>query len=55
MEIEDWRGSTETKEEERLIEYDDDHYLIKEERMPDGRTKLILKEKDSGEIVERMV
>lgn len=54
VEIGDWRGSTEIEEEQRLIEYDEDHYLVKEERMPDGRTKLILKEKDSGEIVQKV-
>ena len=28
--------------------------LIKEERMPDGQTKLILKEKAGGRVVERL-
>ena len=32
---------------------DQHHVLIKQERMADGRTKLILKERDSGTIVER--
>ncbi|MEM7511325.1 MAG: gfo/Idh/MocA family oxidoreductase, partial [Bacteroidota bacterium] len=34
--------------------YDEDHYYIKEELLPDGRKKLILKEKESGKIVERV-
>jgi hypothetical protein len=37
-----------------LTEYDQRHYLIKEETMPDGKIKLILKEKESGRIVERI-
>jgi len=32
---------------------DEGHVLIKQERMADGRTKLILKQRDSGRIVER--
>jgi predicted dehydrogenase len=37
-----------------LPDYDAAHYLIKEERMPDGKTKLILKEKASGRVVEHV-
>ena len=37
-----------------LTEFDAAHLLIKEERMPDGKTKLILKEKASGRVVERV-
>ena len=37
-----------------LTEYDAAHLLIKEERMPDGKIKLILKEKTSGRVVERV-
>jgi predicted dinucleotide-utilizing enzyme len=33
--------------------YDDEHLLIKEETMPDGGVKLILKHKASGKIVQR--
>lgn len=55
VELEDWRGLAEVEEEERLTEYDEAHYLVKEEKMPDGRSKLILKEKDSGEIVQKVV
>jgi hypothetical protein len=32
---------------------DEGHVLIKQERMADGRTKLIPRERDSGRIVER--
>ena len=33
---------------------DDQYFLIKEEVMPNGETKLILKDKDTGEITQRV-
>ncbi|UCF97979.1 MAG: Gfo/Idh/MocA family oxidoreductase [Spirochaetaceae bacterium] len=50
--LEEWRGGEGAGVDVGSTEYDDKHYLIKEETMPDGKTKLILKEKDSGRIVE---
>jgi len=35
-------------------DFDREHLLLKRELMPDGRTKLILKHKGSGRIVERI-
>jgi hypothetical protein len=55
VELELWRGAEGAKERDGLVDYDQKHYLIKEETMPDGKTKLILKEKSSGRIVERIV
>lgn len=55
VELELWRGKSE--EESRssgFREYDNDHWLIKEEKMPDGRNKLILKEKISGKVLQRI-
>jgi predicted dehydrogenase len=46
--LDDWRGSNEAGGGAVLTDYDDEHYLIKEERMPDGSTKLILKHKTTG-------
>ena len=51
--LDDWRGSVETKLGPSLVEYDADHFLIKREVLPDGRTKLILKDKASGRIIQR--
>lgn len=54
--LEVWRGQSE--EESRwsgFREYDKDHWLIKEEKMPDGRNKLILKEKASGKVLQRVM
>jgi len=55
VEIEDWRGSEEVEKLQAARDYDEEHLLIKRERMPDGRDKLILKEKKSGRVVERVV
>lgn len=53
--IEDWRGLDEVETAEKLKEYDEQNFLIKEEVMPDGKTKLILKEKTSGKIVQKII
>jgi predicted dehydrogenase len=53
--LEDWRGDTEADTSGVLREYDEQHYLIKEEKMPDGRVKLILKEKVGGKVVQKVV
>jgi predicted dehydrogenase len=53
--LEDWRGSEEIGPDVRPAEYDREHFLIKREKMPDGRTKLILKEKATGSIVQRVI
>lgn len=51
VEIQDWRGSSSTAEKvSDLKDYDTGHYLIKEERMPNGNLKVILKDKKTGEI-----
>ena len=50
VEIQDWRGGPAPLEELQLKEYDPEHYLIKEEKMPDGRLKIILKHKQTGSI-----
>ncbi len=52
--LEDWRGDTEVSSNGVFKDYDADHYLIKEEKMPDGRQKLILKEKSSGKVIQRI-
>ena len=54
VEIEDWHES-ELAEENTIKDYDADHFLIKEEIMPDGVTKLILREKSSGKIIRKVV
>ena len=50
VEIEDWRGKGAGGLDTTLKDYDADHFLIKEERMPNGKLKIILKHKSTGEI-----
>ena len=38
---------------QKLREFDADHFLIKKEKMPDGRVKVILKQKVGGRVIER--
>jgi hypothetical protein len=54
VELEEWRGSERTGKGPRLNDYDDNYYLIKEEKIPDGTVKLILKDKLSGKIIQRI-
>jgi len=53
--LDDWRGADESDSGVKMSEYDAEYYLIKEEKMPDGHTKLILKEKSSGKIVQKVL
>jgi predicted dehydrogenase len=53
--LDDWRGKTGVTKDSHLIEFDADHYLVKEEMTHYGTKKLILKEKATGKIVERIV
>jgi len=55
VEIEDWRGLQHEETATESREYDELHDLIKSERLPDGREKLILRQKTSGRIVEKVL
>jgi len=55
VKLDDWRGRTGLSKESHLTEYDADHYLVKEEITHYGAKKLILKNKHSGNIVERIL
>jgi predicted dehydrogenase len=52
--LDDWRGVAEAESEVAHVEYDAQHWLIKFERMPDGRRKLILKDKQTGAVIQRV-
>jgi len=54
VELFEWRGKQETEEISGLKSFDEDHYLIKTERMPDGKTKTILKNKKTGDITQKI-
>jgi hypothetical protein len=53
VELKEWRGKTEVEPLSAFVEYDVNHWLVKEELLPDGRKKVILKEKVSGKIIQR--
>lgn len=53
VELEIWRGSEEVKKGPKMVDYDEEYFLIKEEILPNGTVKLILKDKKSGEIIQR--
>lgn len=55
VELEIWRGADDIDSGVTASEYDDQYLLIKEEKMPDGKVKLILKEKATGKIVQKIL
>ena len=55
VQLEIWRGKTGVHKDAHLTEFDKDHYLIKEEVTHYGTKKLILKNKQSGKILEKIV
>ncbi len=50
-----WRGKEESTQNKEHTSYDDDHWLVKEEITHYGARKLILKEKSSGRIFEKVL
>ncbi|WP_316814405.1 Gfo/Idh/MocA family oxidoreductase [Pedobacter heparinus] len=50
-----WKGEESVRVGDNSIDYDEDYYLIKEEKLPDGTTKVILKSKETGEVIRRTV
>jgi hypothetical protein len=55
IELEDWRGADQIEEGLQLADYDEAHFLIKEEIMPDGKRKVILREKATGKVVQKVM
>jgi predicted dehydrogenase len=49
----DWRGEEATEEKHALVSFDDTYYLVKEEILPNGDQKIILKNKLTGEIIQK--
>jgi predicted dehydrogenase len=52
--LDDWRGKSDAATTGGHVEYDARHWLIKMERMPDGRRKLILKDKETGAVTSHL-
>jgi predicted dehydrogenase len=54
VELKEWRGAEKVEPLTAFVEYDTDHWLVKTEVLPDGREKIILKNKASGEITQKI-
>jgi predicted dehydrogenase len=54
IDLKEWRGGKVNAGEAALKDYDPQHFLIKEEKMADGRLKIILKDKNNGKISQRI-
>ena len=50
VQVKDWRGGTVNVEGAGMKDFDAEHFLIKEEKMPEGKVKIILKNKKTGKI-----
>ncbi len=55
VELDIWRGKTGVTKKTSLTDYDSDYYLVKEETTHYGAKKLILKNKHSGKIEEKIL
>ncbi len=55
VKLDDWRGRTGVTKDSHLVEYDADHYLVKEEMTHYGAKKVILKNKQTGKISEKVM
>ncbi|HNP24177.1 MAG TPA: Gfo/Idh/MocA family oxidoreductase [Panacibacter sp.] len=55
VELAVWRGKEGLTKDNHLVEYDTDHYLIKEEMTHYGAKKVIIKNKHSGKIEEKIL
>jgi predicted dehydrogenase len=55
VQLDDWRGKTGLTKEGHLVEYDANHYLIKEEMTHYGAKKVIIKNKQTGKIEEKII
>ena len=53
VQLEEWRGDTDTSTTLSYTSFDAQYYLIKEEILPDGTKKIILKDKSTGEVIRK--
>lgn len=52
--IPSWRGRENVESISVQRDFDDEHFLVKKERMPDGTTKVIIRNKATGEMSQRI-
>lgn len=50
VDLQEWRGAEGVEKISAHRSYDEDHWLIKQEKMPDGTCKVILKNKQTGAV-----
>jgi len=55
IQLDTWRGAESSDKNNILTDYDTEHYLIKDEVTHYGTRKLILKNKTSGKIIEKVI
>lgn len=55
VQLDIWRGKTGVGKDSHLTEYDADHYFVKEEMTHYGAKKVILKNKQSGKFIEKIL
>lgn len=55
VQLEVWRGKEGVGKDSHLTEYDAEHYLVKEEVTHYGAKKVILKNKQTGKIIEKVM
>ena len=53
VQLDVWRGKTGVEKGKGYTEYDEQYYLVKEEMTHFGAKKVILKDKKSGQIIEK--
>lgn len=54
IELPIWRGQESTDNVGATRDFDGEHVLLKEERMPDGKIKMVLRNKTTGELSQRL-
>jgi predicted dehydrogenase len=54
VKLKEWRGRKKTPKISGIRDFDKDHVFVKEETMPDGSVKIILKNKKTGKISQRI-
>ena len=55
VQLDIWRGKTGVGKDSHLTEYDSENYLVKEEMTHYGAKKVILKNKATGKISEKVI
>ena len=55
VELTDWRGKEGLSSNVENVDYDDNYLLIKKETMPDGSVKVMLKDKSTGNIIQKVI